>query len=200
MTEAWAASAPGQTPTAGTGVPLHGLDHFPGTAWIVAAVAILLVALYVYFRPRLFRRPGDDEQDNSVFAGRTRQALQITGADAAAFEALIQNLNDCWRANDIDALSLLATPSMATRLAARLQTQLSHDKNWYVHELQLLRSDLIAAWREDDIEHAQMNLRLSTLESNGSGETPRRYVSREIWNFERAGGQHWRIAGVRSVD
>ena len=84
-------------------------------------------------------------------------------------------------------------------VVARLQAQLSQDKGWTVHELQIQRSELIDAWQEGALDHAQMNLRLSTLES-APDEIPRRFVSREIWTFERPLGGNWRIAGVRPVE
>ena len=179
---------------------LAPLDRIPDSAWIVVAGAILLVALVLFWRHRHNRAALA-----APLATPEPPPVEISASDFNDFEALIQELNDCWRSRDAQILSRIATPRMATRLNSQLQALLAQDPPsadgaWQVHELSLLRGDLIAAWHKDGVEHAQMNLRLSTLESSGHGETPRRYVSREIWNFERTHGQHWRIAGVRSVD
>jgi len=164
---------------------------------LVVAGAVVLAFIAYLFRPR-----GDREQkrrSSSVFGERSRQELTLETADFEVFQGLVEDLNAIWHAHDIGALSQVASTDMAARLTARLQAQLAHDKGWTVHELQVLRSDLVEAWHEGALDHAQMNLRLSTLESSPE-ETPRRFVSREIWTFERPRGGNWRIAGVRPVE
>ena len=197
-TPAWAAD----TPMVGE---LRAIKHklvnllvtIPPGAWIIAGAVVVALVAFAYGVLR--KREPADEQTSSVFGQRGRQELPLSPTDFETFQGLVEDLNAIWRAQDINALSQVASADMATRLSARLQSQLAQDKGWTVHELQVLRSELVDAWREGSLDHAQMNLRLSTLES-APEETPRRFVSREIWSFERTQGGNWLIAGVCPVE
>lgn len=185
-----------------------------GPALIAGAIVLALVIVLI--KTLLTRRPVPPANPPSAYshtdyvdpsgqrtppaaAVRGRQQLNLTQADLDSFTALALELNEIWRAQDTAGLSRVATPEMAGKLAQRLQTQIEQNKGWTVHELQVIRSDLTEAWREGTLDHAQVNMRLSTLESAAS-ETPRRFVSRELWSFERPRGEPWRIAGVHSVE
>jgi len=196
--EAWAAELPALPPLHTT---LHELidwlSRIPPWALVVAGAVAL--ALLAYLFGLLRGRHTKATPASSVFGERSRQELTLEAGDFDVFQGLVEDLNAIWRAHDIEAISQVASTDMAARLTARLQAQLTHDKGWAVHELQVLRSELVDAWHEGALDHAQMNLRLSTLES-APDEIPRRFVSREIWTFERPRGGNWRIAGVRPVE
>jgi len=164
--------------------------------WIVAGgLAILLFG--AYFIRQMMLSGGVHPAPAMPLA---RQPIELTTIDYESFELLVHDLNEIWRAQDRDALYQIATAGMAGRLASRFDAQQSHDKNWMVHELSLVRGDLVQAWHEADRDVAQMNLGISTLESDGTEAALRRFVSREIWSFERALGGRWLIAGVRGVE
>jgi predicted lipid-binding transport protein (Tim44 family) len=167
----------------------------PNAVWIAAAVAILLLALVVYSRRS--RRPAESGMPNP----HGHAALQLHGVDFEAFETLVQDLSDLWHSHDSRSLAHIATPKMAQTLTRQMQALEQHGgSGTIVHEVMVQRGELIAAWSEHGVEHAQMNLRISSLEARGHDAPQRRYISREIWNFERSGGHKWRIAGVRLVD
>lgn len=199
VSEAWAAERPALPPLQMVGHSLADwLSRVPPWALVIAGAVILALLAYL-FRARIDREKKSAARSSSVFGERSRQELTLEATDFEVFQGLVEDLNAIWHAHDIDALAQVASADMAARLTARLQAQLAHDKGWAVHELQVLRSDLVDAWHEGALDHAQMNLRLSTLES-APDEIPRRFVSREIWTFERPLGGNWRIAGVRPVE
>ena len=168
--------------------------------WVlVIAGAIVLATIAYLLRPRDRREANSFERASSVFGSGVRQEITLSPADLEIFQGLVEDLNAIWHARDLEALNQVASADMAARLTARLQAQLAHDKGWMVHELQVLRSELVEAWYEGGLDHALLNLRLSTLES-APEETPRRFVSREIWSFERPRDGNWRITGVRPVE
>lgn len=178
--------------------------HIPRAAWIAAA--LLATGLLAYFAWRSLHVPqaaAPHRQPEPVvaapLAARMRVPLELTAGDLEIFENLVHELNECWRSQNPEAFTAVATDAMAGKLARQLSAHQASAKNWQVYEIQVTRGELMQAWRDQRTEHAQMNMRLSTLES-GDGEEPRQFVSRELWSFEREPGGRWRIAAVQSAE
>jgi predicted lipid-binding transport protein (Tim44 family) len=175
---------------------VHYYHLVPEGAWIAAAAILIVLVVFL-----LLRGLGESAPTSVAAEGPRCQELILTAADFERFQLLAQALNHIWRTEDVESLSQIATDEMAARLADRRRAASAAPtpSNWMVHELQVLKSDTLHAWREDSGDVAQVNLRLSTLESSGE-ETPRRFVSREVWSFVRPRGGAWLISGVRPVE
>ena len=159
--------------------------------WLIAAVAGVALVYYLMRRRRSGAPPLDTER---------REPLTLANSDFEAFEVLVHDLNEIWRARDVDALDRIATHAMAARLGGKLAAVPEGGGGSVVYELALLRGEVVRAWRDENSDHAQINMRISSLEAARFETEARRFVSSEVWSFDRSADGKWRIAGVKGAE
>ena len=146
--------------------------------WLIAALAGVALIYYLTRRRASANRAAADTE--------RREPLTLANSDFEAFEVLVHDLNEIWRARDVDALGRIATHAMAARLGGKLAAVPEGGGGSVVYELALLRGEVVRAWRDDRSDHAQINMRISSLEAARGEAEARRFVSSEVWSFERS--------------
>ncbi len=137
----------------------------------------------------------------------TGVSVAITEADYAAFEASLKNIQRAYGAEDVAALTHLATPEMVRYLSSDLENNRSRGLRNDVSDAMLLQGDLAEAWREGSVEYATVAMRFSLVDvmvdrASGrlvSGDRSRPEVSTELWTFRRENGGAWILSAIQQT-
>ncbi len=189
-----------------------GFGGFIGLLIRLALVVMLVRFLYRWFArraqpafagPTPFARGGPGPMSGG---GPAQPPLAILPADFQAFEQLLQAVQAAWTNHDLNALSGMTTPEMASYFAEQLAEQVSRGVRNMVSAVKLERGDLSEAWTEPGREYATVAMRFSmidvTVDGAGrvvDGDGMRRAQATEIWTFLRAPGGRWLLSAIQQA-
>ncbi len=132
--------------------------------------------------------------------------LAISPGDYQAFEQLLKAMQAAWSAQDMNALSTVATPEMTSYFGEQLAELRSRGLRNSVSAVQLEKGDLSQAWSEGSREYATVAMRFSMLDVTTDGQgrvvdgspTERQLVT-EIWTFVRSPGGRWILSAIQQT-
>ncbi len=200
----------------------HGFGGGFGFIWFLVQIALLvLIARFVWRllsgnRPRpvfagganLFSRmQGAAPGPRPMGSGRAASPpLAIGPADYQAFEQNLAAIQDAWSCSDVNALSRLATPEMASYFADQLADYASRGERNSVTDVRLLSGDLAQAWAEQGRDYATVAMRFSmvdvTRDAAGrivDGSPTEHVMATELWTFTRARGGRWILSAIQQT-
>ena len=214
---------------AGIGGLLFGRGFFTGGMGLGGffgfLLQIFLIVMLVRFLLRLLRAPrtapgmagqpmmGQPMMGQPMMMGGGMPAggafvapapLSIGPADYQAFEMILQQVQDAWSRQDLNALRALATPEMLGYFADQLAGLSSRGLTNTVSDVRLEKGDLAEAWEENGQDYATVAMRFSMLDAtrDGAGRvvegslTTRGLIT-EIWTFFRVPGGRWLLSAIQ---
>lgn len=215
---------------AGIGGLLFGHGMFGGINGIGSffgfLLQIFLLVLLVRWLFRMFARggrpafagmggfartmnPGAAAARGGMAGGGTGPAappVQVSRADYQAFEGVLKGIQAGWSAHDLNAISTLATPEMASYFAEQLAEQASRGVRNFVTDVRLEQGDLAEAWSEGPREYATVAMRFSMLDYTKdamgrivAGSDTARTMATELWTFMRTPGGRWILSAVQQT-
>jgi predicted lipid-binding transport protein (Tim44 family) len=203
------------------GALFHGVWGFAGFFGLL--VRIVLVVLLVRFLFRWFARrsqpafagpamfvpgaaPRPGPMPGGGGGGPAQPMLAILPADFQAFEQLLQAVQAAWSSHDLNALSSMTTPEMASYFAEQLAEQVSRGVRNSVTGVKLEQGDLSEAWAEGNREYATVAMRFSMIDVTRDaaghvvdGDPAEHVQATEIWTFLRAPGGRWVLSAIQQT-
>jgi len=139
-------------------------------------------------------------------AAATGTPLEIDPKDFDAFEQLLEEVQQAYSDEDLNALRRLATPEMLSYFADDLADNASRGVHNKVSDVKLLQGDLAESWREDDADYATVAMRFGLIDQLLDRTTGRLVEgssspmeATELWTFRRAMGGSWLLAGIQQT-
>jgi predicted lipid-binding transport protein (Tim44 family) len=196
----------------------HGINGFGGLLgfllqiWLLVMLGRFLLRLFLrqpaFAGGNLFgRSPMPGMAPPMLGSGGPSVApLAIAPPDYQQFEALLQQMQAAWSAQDLRTMQTIATPEMVSYFAEQLAELTSRGLRNTVTEVHLDKGDLAEAWAEHGHEYATVAMRFSmvdvTRDSAGravDGDPMRRSEATEIWTFLRVPGGHWILSAIQQA-
>jgi predicted lipid-binding transport protein (Tim44 family) len=200
----------------------HGISGFGGFLGFLIQIFLLVVLGRFLFRlfmnrspsfapatgPGLFARVGAPAAGMPAGGGGGGggATLAISQSDFQSFEQLLQQVQAAWSAHDLNRLSAIATPEMASYFAEQMAEQTSRGVRNMVRDVKLEQGDLAEAWAESGREYATVAMRFSmvdvTVDSTGrvvEGDPGKRAMATEIWTFLRSPGGSWLLSAIQQT-
>jgi predicted lipid-binding transport protein (Tim44 family) len=146
----------------------------------------------------------------SAAASRSGPAdeLGITPKDLERFEALLQDMQRAYGAEDYGALRRITTPEAMSYLAEELSENATKGVKNEVRDVHLVQGDVAESWAEDKMEYATVAMRYEAIDYvvdrqsgdvvEGDPDTPVESV--EIWTFARRPNTQWQISAIQSAN
>ncbi|CEJ10982.1 Tim44-like domain protein [bacterium YEK0313] len=132
--------------------------------------------------------------------------IGVTGADFDMFERRLQEVQDAYSREDLNALRAIATPEMVSYFADDLKANAQRGAVNRISNVKLLQGDLAEAWREQDGDYATVAMRYGltdvTLERSSGriiGGEPRGEEVTEVWTFRRPHGGAWQLSAIQQT-
>lgn len=147
---------------------------------------------------------------SSAAASRSGPAdeLGITPKDLERFEALLQEMQRAYAAEDYGALRRITTPEAMSYLAEELSENATRGVKNAVRDVHLVQGDVAESWAEDKMEYATVAMRYEAIDYvvdrqsgdvvEGDPDTPVESV--EIWTFARRPNTQWQISAIQSAN
>jgi predicted lipid-binding transport protein (Tim44 family) len=139
-------------------------------------------------------------------AGLGSLDIAITEADYDAFEALLQEVQQAYPAENLTRLRSLVTPEMLSYFAEELAQNASRGLVNEVSGVKLLQGDLAEAWREGDVDYATVAMRyelIDTLVEHATGRVVEgsrdKQEVTELWTFMRSRGGNWILSAIQQA-
>ncbi|MGL4287933.1 MAG: TIM44-like domain-containing protein [Phreatobacter sp.] len=132
--------------------------------------------------------------------------IGVTGADFDLFERRLQEVQDAYSREDLNALRSVATPEMVSYFAEDLKANADKGAVNRISNVKLLQGDLSEAWREQAGDYATVAMRYGltdvTLERASGriiGGNPRGEEVTELWTFLRPHGGTWQVSAIQQT-
>ncbi len=133
--------------------------------------------------------------------------VTLTNDDYTSFQRLLLDIQAAWSAQNMRALSNMATPEMTGYFNAQLSDLASRGARNIVSNVQFQRGDLSEAWREGSLTYATVAMRYSmtdvTTDSMGNvidGSSTEPVTVTELWTFVRADGRgNWILSAIQQA-
>jgi predicted lipid-binding transport protein (Tim44 family) len=140
-------------------------------------------------------------------AADTGAPIEIEPKDFDAFEHLLEEVQQAYSDEDLNALRPLATPEMLSYFGEDLADNASRGVINKVSDVKLLQGDLAEAWREGDIDYATVAMRFSLTDQTLDRTTGRlvegstsSMEATELWTFRRAPRGNWVVAAIQQTN
>ena len=178
-----------------------GMAPFGGLFGLLIQFALLFFVVRWLLRMMrgAFRPSGPTARPMAAAPARVAKEFEPTEGDKQAFGQILVGMQQAWSAGDLGAMRRLATPEVVSLLADDLAANASRGVRNIVDQVQLLRGEVVEAWREGGREFATAALtflaRDYTLRADGDavveGNPHVPVQSSEAWTFVRAAGGQW---------
>lgn len=186
-----------------------------GTSFFGFLLQVLIIgALIAFFLHRLGNRGQTSPTDLSSTGGATPFSstsgnipVTLSNDDYLSFQRLLLDIQAAWSAQNMRALSSMATPEMTGYFNAQLSDLASRGARNIVSNVRFLRGDLSEAWREGTLTYATVAMNYSmtdvTTDSLGNvidGSSTEPVTVTELWTFVRADGRgNWILSAIQQA-
>jgi len=183
-----------------------GFISFIGLLFQIALIGFIIVMVLRWLGNR--RNGGNAAQGGSAFSnGAGTPAVTLSNADYQNFQQLLLDIQAAWSAQNMRALSSMATPEMVSYFNEQLADYASRGARNIVSDVQFMRGDLSEGWREGNLTYATVAMQYSlydvTTDQLGNvidGSRTERQVVTELWTFVRADGRgNWVLSAIQQV-
>ncbi|QDH17563.1 Tim44 domain-containing protein [Swingsia samuiensis] len=181
----------------------HGfLWGFHGLASLIGFLfQALIIAALIIFVIRLFARRNNNGAQNTA----NHPPVTLVMDDYQTFKSLLFDIQAAWSAQNLRALSSMATPEMVSYFSDQLSELSSRGARNVVSNVQFQHGDLSEAWREGNLTYATVAMRYSMIDVttdqfgnviDGSSTNP--VTVTELWTFVRADGRgNWMLSAIQ---
>lgn len=138
-----------------------------------------------------------------------QQQITLTGADKAAFERLLGELQDAFGHGDFARLRAITTPEIMSYLAEELSENTAAGRRNEVSATRLLDAEISEAWHEPNADYATIAMRYESVDvvrdrnTNTvlSGNPTSPTETTEIWTFVRPAGawSDWKVSAIQET-
>lgn len=133
--------------------------------------------------------------------------VTLTNDDYLSFQRLLLDIQAAWSAQNMPALSSMATPEMVGYFNAQLSDLASRGARNIVSDVRFQSGDLSEAWREGGFTYATVAMRYSmidvTTDSFGhviDGSSTEQVTVTELWTFVRTDGRgNWVLSAIQQA-
>ena len=139
-------------------------------------------------------------------AAETGAPLEIEPKDFDAFEQLLEEVQQGYSDEDLNALRPHVTPEMLSYFADDLADNASRGVHNKISDVKLLQGDLAEAWREGDTDYATVAMRFGLTDQTLDRTTGRLVEgstspmeATELWTFRRIRGGSWVLGGIQQT-
>lgn len=190
-------------------------------------IQLLLLFIVVRWAVRLFSRNGAPVQGHydgaaasqnsaapgsygltpNATPGLGDQNVAIGPEDYQNFQRLLVDIQAAWSAQNVQALSSMATPEMTSYFNQQLTDYASRGARNVTSDVTFLNGDLAEAWREGQLVYATVAMRYSLIDIttdqmgrviDGSQTEPQ--IITELWTFVRAEGRgNWILSAIQQI-
>ncbi|RUT26679.1 transport protein [Asaia sp. W19] len=180
-----------------------GFVSFIGLLFQIALIGFIIVMVLRWLGNRRSAAQGGPAFSNGAGA----PAVTLSNADYQNFQQLLLDIQAAWSAQNMRALSSMATPEMVSYFNEQLADYASRGARNIVSDVQFMRGDLSEAWREGNLTYATVAMQYSlydvTTDQLGNvidGSRTERQVVTELWTFVRADGRgNWVLSAIQQV-
>lgn len=179
---------------------------FLGLLFQIALFGFIIVMVLRWLGNR--RQGGASAPQSPGFSGGAgAPAVTLNNSDYQNFQRLLLDIQAAWSAQNMRALSSMATPEMVSYFNEQLADYASRGARNIVSDVQFMRGDLSEAWREGNLTYATVAMQYSlydvTTDQLGNvidGSKTERQVVTELWTFVRADGRgNWVLSAIQQV-
>lgn len=179
---------------------------FLGLLFQIALFGFIIVMVLRWLGDR--RQGGASAPQSPGFSGGAgAPAVTLNNNDYQNFQRLLLDIQAAWSAQNMRALSSMATPEMVSYFNEQLADYASRGARNIVSDVQFMRGDLSEAWREGNLTYATVAMQYSlydvTTDQLGNvidGSKTERQVVTELWTFVRADGRgNWVLSAIQQV-
>jgi predicted lipid-binding transport protein (Tim44 family) len=139
-------------------------------------------------------------------AAESGAPLEIEPKDFDAFEQLLEEVQQAYSDEDLNALRSHVTPEMLSYFADDLADNASRGVHNKVSDVKLLQGDLAEAWREGGTDYATVAMRFGLTDQTLDRTTGRLVEgstspmeATELWTFRRTRGGSWVLAAIQQT-
>ncbi|MEI8145259.1 MAG: TIM44-like domain-containing protein [Alphaproteobacteria bacterium] len=139
-------------------------------------------------------------------AAQPSDKIGVSPQDFDQFERRLQEVQDAYSREDLQALRAVATPEMVSYFADDLAENAKQGVVNRISDVKLLQGDLSEAWREPDSDYATVAMRYAltdvTVERAGGrvvAGKPQGEEVTEVWTFRRPHGGVWQLSAIQQV-
>jgi predicted lipid-binding transport protein (Tim44 family) len=134
-------------------------------------------------------------------------SIAITGADKAAFEQLLIEIQDAFGHEDYARLRERTTPEVMSYLAEELSQNATNGLRNEVTATRLLDAQVSEAWNEDAADYATIAMHYESIDvmhdrQTGAivkGDPGRPTQTTELWTFVRDGYGPWKLSAIQET-
>jgi predicted lipid-binding transport protein (Tim44 family) len=209
----------------------HGMGGFGGGmgggGFLMGLIQFALLGGIVWFVIGLFRRKSASGQafpgiQTSQFdmgyreptapqpftpASPASQNIAITEADKAAFERLLNEVQDAFGREDYGRLRECMTPEIMSYLAEELSQNATRGLRNEVTATRLIDAGISEAWNEGASDFATTAMHYESIDvmrdrNTGAvreGDPDRPTETTELWTFVRVGGAPWKLSAIQET-
>ncbi|WP_029605736.1 Tim44 domain-containing protein [Kozakia baliensis] len=187
---------------------MDGITSLFGFLIQVAIIGGIIVWLLRRFGGAASRGPSVMSRSGGTpFSGNGNNNVVITPDDYRAFQRLLLDIQAAWSAQNMRALSAMATPEMVSYFNEQLSDYASRSARNITSDVQFIQGDLSEAWREGNLTYATVAMRYSlidvTTDAMGNvidGSSTERQTVTELWTFVRADGRgNWVLSAIQQA-
>ncbi|BCA56489.1 membrane protein [Nitrospira sp. KM1] len=137
---------------------------------------------------------------------------EITSADKATFQQLLEDVQTAWGRQDLASLRRSVTPEMLSYFSTALAEQASQDLANHMEDIALLRAEVLESWTEDAVQYATVSLNWSARDYTVSltkqpgqagylveGSLDHPTETTEAWTFMRHLNGKWLLSAIQQV-
>lgn len=207
----------------------HGMGGFGGGmgggGFLMGLIQLALLGGVIWFVVGLFRRNSANGQasagiQTSQFgtgfrepaapqpytpASPAMQSISITDADKAAFERLLNEVQDAFGHEDYGRLRERTTPEVMSYLAEELSQNATRGLRNDVTATRLIDAEISEAWNEGASDYATIAMRYESIDVMRDrnsrvvveGDPNHPTETTELWTFIREGSAPWKLTAIQ---
>ena len=198
-----------------------------GGGMIISLIQLLVMGGLIWFFVGYFRRKAGSADANlhpqniSQFTGsqpdpgpstggyvaqpQPMVEFAITDSDKAAFERLLNDVQDAFGHEDYGRLRELTTPEIMSYLSEELSQNATSGRRNEVSATRLIDAEVSEAWQEGNVEYATIAMRYESIDVmrdrtsdaivSGDPHTPSE--TNELWTFVRPVSGVWKLSAIQ---
>ncbi len=202
----------------------HGMGG-GGGGFLMSIIQLALLGGIIWFVVGLFRRKAANGEGSAAIqrpqfgngfreptappqfvpASPAMPEFSITDSDKAAFERLLNEVQDAFGHEDYGRLRESTTPEMMSYLAEELSQNATRGVRNDVTATRLIDAEISEAWTEGPSDYATIAMRFESIDVMRDrntravieGDPNRPSETTEHWTFVRQGGAPWKLSAIQ---